>query len=154
MALETMPLRIRTVKTQTGRDLLEEVRSNYGGLDGLRKHVEKHPEDPLAELLLRDAEYFHSHPEALGREVSSGVTYVSWKPEDVNKLTPERLRLLHELRRKPVASIKALAEAIGRDYKNVFNDLRTLQGLGLVSLAEKGGARVPRLDFEKIEILL
>ncbi len=150
-----MALRIRAVKKQAGREVLEEVQSKYGGIEGLRRYVERHPEDPLAEFVLRDAEYFQSHPEAAGREVTTGTTYVSWEPRDINKLTPERIRLLYRLRQKPAASIKSLAKAIGRDYKNVFNDLRTLEGLGLVRLAEDAsGARVPRVDFQKIEILL
>lgn len=148
-----MALQIRTLKKQAGRELLEEVRAKYGGLDGLRAYVEKNPEDPMAEFTLRDAEYFEAHPEAGDREVATGTTRVSWRPEDVNKLTPERLRLLHALRRKSASSIKALAKAVGRDYKNVFNDLRTLERLGLVTLARDArGARVPRVDFERIEI--
>lgn len=150
-----MALQIRTVKKQTGRELLEEVHSRYGGLEALKVYVEKNPRDLLAEVTLRDVEYLQAHPESREREITTGATYVSWRPEDVGKLTTERLRLLHELRKRPAPSIKALAKAIGRDYKNVFNDLRALEGLGLVSLAEDlRGARVPRLDFERIEILL
>lgn len=69
-----MALRIRAVKKQAGREVLEEVQSKYGGIEGLRRYVERHPEDPLAEFVLRDAEYFQSHPEAAGREVTTGTT--------------------------------------------------------------------------------
>lgn len=150
-----MVLRIRAVRSQTGRELLGEVRRDYGGLAQLRAHVRSHPRDLLAELALRDAEYFEGHPGTLGRIVHAGVTYVSWKPEDLNQLTPERLRLLHDLRRRAFPSIRALAKAVGRDYKNVFQDLRILESLGLVTLRRSPtGSRVPRTDFEKLEVLL
>lgn len=150
-----MPLRIRTVKRQTGVELLDEVRQRHGSIEALKAHVEEHPRDLLAELMLRDAQYLLAHPRARGREVRTGVTYVSWRPEDLEKLTPERIRLLHALRRRPAPSIRALAQAAGRDYKNVFTDLQVLHSLGLVSLVQDArGARVPRVDFESIEILL
>lgn len=39
-------------------------------------------------------------------------------------LTGKRMELLHYVRRHEVASVRALAKALGRDYSNVHADVR------------------------------
>lgn len=47
-------------------------------------------------------------------------------------LTPRRLDILRHLNRHPEAHIKALALALGRDYKRVNEDVRALERAGLI----------------------
>lgn len=47
-------------------------------------------------------------------------------------LTPKRMELLRHLHRNPAASIKALAKAVGRDYRRVHENVETLAEAGLV----------------------
>ena len=47
-------------------------------------------------------------------------------------LTPKRLMLLRHVRRNAVANVRALAVALGRDYKNVHTDVEELTHLGLL----------------------
>jgi predicted transcriptional regulator len=54
-------------------------------------------------------------------------------------LSPKRLDLLRHVRRQGPASIKAIAEGLGRDYKNVHADVQALLAAGLL---EKDGARI------------
>jgi predicted transcriptional regulator len=48
-------------------------------------------------------------------------------------LTPKRLILLRYVRHHRVRSIRSLAEALERDYKNVHNDVDMLAKLGLLA---------------------
>jgi predicted transcriptional regulator len=63
-------------------------------------------------------------------------------PAMLNALTPKRLELLRDVHRKPAASIKALAERLGRDYKRVHEDVETLAASGLL-LRDDGRVSAP-----------
>ena len=69
-------------------------------------------------------------------------------------LTPRRLELLDFLGAEPVSSINDLAEKLGRDVKNVYNDLKTLESLGFISLRQEGRSLVPEQIVFEINILL
>lgn len=62
-------------------------------------------------------------------------------------LTGRRMELLHYVRRHEVASIRALAKALKRDYSNVHADVQALAGAGLL---DASGGRV-RADYDVIE---
>jgi len=65
---------------------------------------------------------------------SEGVFFTSI--EAARKLlTPNRLALLHAIRTERPGSMYALARRIGRDLKNVQQDLKLLESYGLVRLA-------------------
>ena len=61
--------------------------------------------------------------------------------------TPKRLQLLQELHRIGCISINALAKHLGRNYKNVFSDVKALETAGLVERTEKGLYCVPWDEF-------
>jgi predicted transcriptional regulator len=69
------------------------------------------------------------------------ITFPSLE-EMMSALTPRRLELLRQLRREEVASVKALARALGRDYKRVHEDVKTLEAAGLI-VREDGRIGVP-----------
>ncbi|UCD44791.1 MAG: helix-turn-helix domain-containing protein [Candidatus Bathyarchaeota archaeon] len=71
-----------------------------------------------------------------------------------SKLTPRRMELLDQISKNRATSINDLAEKIGRDVKNVYNDLKTLEGLGFVSLVKEGRRLVPELLVQEVTILL
>jgi predicted transcriptional regulator len=62
-------------------------------------------------------------------------------------LTGKRMELLRYVRRHKVASVRALAKALGRDYSNVHADVQALTDAGL--LDAKDGAI--RADYDAIE---
>jgi predicted transcriptional regulator len=62
-------------------------------------------------------------------------------------LTGKRMELLHHVRRHKVASVRALAKALGRDYSNVHADVQALTAAGLLDVT---GAGV-RADYDVIE---
>ena len=62
-------------------------------------------------------------------------------------LTNKRMELLHYVRRNKVASIRALAKALNRDYSNVHADVKALAGAGLLETTPSG----VRADYDAIE---
>jgi predicted transcriptional regulator len=62
-------------------------------------------------------------------------------------MTGKRMELLHYVRRHKVASVRALARALGRDYSNVHADVQALTAAGLLDTAD-GGVRA---DYDVIE---
>lgn len=60
----------------------------------------------------------------------------------LSALTPKRLELLRDVHREPAASVKALAERLGRDYKRVHEDVETLAASGLLQ-REDGRVSAP-----------
>jgi len=72
-------------------------------------------------------------------------------------LTEKRLELLHVVKRDKPDTIHELSRLLGRDIKNVSDDLKYLAELGLVSLDKSAhvgeGRRVsPRVRYEKIRL--
>jgi predicted transcriptional regulator len=74
------------------------------------------------------------------------VAFESWDAL-ARVLTGKRMELLHYVRRHEVASIRALAKALGRDYSNVHSDVRALSAAGL--LDDANGTL--RADYDAIE---
>jgi predicted transcriptional regulator len=65
------------------------------------------------------------------------LSFESW--EGLAKvLTGKRLELLRHLHRSPTPSIAALARALGRDYKRVYEDVEALAAAGLIERNEAG----------------
>ena len=58
-------------------------------------------------------------------------------------LTSQRLALLKTLYAVGPVSIRALAKALGRDYKNVYTDIQALQHVGLITRQRDGRLIVP-----------
>jgi predicted transcriptional regulator len=73
-----------------------------------------------------------------------------------NFLTRERLGLLRTIKTRRPQSIYELARMVGRDLKNVQDDIRILERHGLVRIAKRPrGTRtvkVPRVPFEAIAL--
>ena len=53
-------------------------------------------------------------------------------------ITPKRLEMLRHVHRHPCRSIRALAMALGRDYRRVHEDVETLVRAGLLDRDDSG----------------
>lgn len=62
-------------------------------------------------------------------------------------LTPARLALLRHLHQHRIGDVRQLATALGRDYKNVHQDVRMLEERGLIHRDDTIGLRT---DFDEI----
>jgi predicted transcriptional regulator len=60
----------------------------------------------------------------------------------LNILTPRRLDLLKALHDRSNMSVRALAAMLKRDYKNVYQDVKALEVVGLI-VKSKTGLSVP-----------
>jgi predicted transcriptional regulator len=70
-------------------------------------------------------------------------------------LTPRRLELLHIIKEKNPHSVYELARLVGRDLRNVNDDLAILTNIGLVELrgTKKGRKQVaPWVTVDKIQV--
>ena len=68
-------------------------------------------------------------------------------------LTPGRWTLLKKLHASGPLSIRALANDLGRDYKNVHTDVRRLENIGLIGRAKDDRIIVP-WDIVEARLLL
>lgn len=71
-------------------------------------------------------------------------------------LSPKRLELLWAIVEHEPRSVRELAERVGRDIKNVSQDLAFLSRLGLVELKEarRGVPQAPTLPYDEIDLNL
>ena len=56
----------------------------------------------------------------------------------VRVLSPKRLELLRHVHKHPAKNIRALAQALGRDYRRVHEDVEALEAAGLLDRDKEG----------------
>lgn len=67
-------------------------------------------------------------------------------------LTEKRREILETLSEQEFDSITELTEELGRDKKNVSQDIKKLYEHGIVDFEDQGRSKKPVFEFEKIEI--
>ncbi|MEM3597100.1 MAG: hypothetical protein QXJ53_03100 [Candidatus Bathyarchaeia archaeon] len=78
-----------------------------------------------------------------------------FKPEQAALLTPKRIELLYQLAVLRVDSINDFAQKVGRNVKNVYEDLKVLSKFGFVRFSKrKGKALVPETTIKEITFLI
>lgn len=88
------------------------------------------------------------------REAAETICFDS--VEDMQKfLSPERIRLLKAVHEKKPKSIYELAKILGRDRKNVTEDVKMLEGVGLIErkAAKRGKEKVELVvNYDRIQM--
>ena len=79
---------------------------------------------------------------------------MAFTTNQLERITPQRLGLMDYLANEHVASINDLAAKVGRNVKNVYNDLKQLEHLGFLRLVREGRNLVPELLIQEVTILL
>lgn len=72
-------------------------------------------------------------------------------------LTEKRLELLVTIAQSRPESVRALADQLGRNYKNVSADIALLEQLGLVACEERGGRggpKTPTVPYDEIRVTI
>jgi predicted transcriptional regulator len=78
-----------------------------------------------------------------GKQVAPRLSFGSIK-DLFSAITEKRLELLRYVaEQKEVLNIRRLAQALGRNYKNIHTDVSKLEELGLIEKDEKGVLTVP-----------
>lgn len=67
-------------------------------------------------------------------------------------LTIKRIQLLRVIKHKHPKSLRELSRMLRRDIKNVSEDIRILQQVGLVSIEKKGKSFMPQVRFDEIDL--
>ena len=65
-------------------------------------------------------------------------------------LTPKRLELLHIIKTKKPQSINELARMAKRDIKNIADDVKYLEQVGLLEIKEAERKTAPFISYDKI----
>ena len=85
--------------------------------------------------------------ELTGEDAEVHIGFESWETL-VRTLSPKRLELLRHLHRTPATSIRALAQALGRDYRRVHEDVEALETAGLLDRNDDG----LRADYDAFDV--
>ena len=86
-----------------------------------------------------------------GQTVNERHLTFATRQDAARVLSPKRLELLRQIHRHPAGSVKALAEAVGRDYKNVHMDVQALADAGLIDRDDLGGISA---DYDAISVAM
>lgn len=70
-------------------------------------------------------------------EAEDRVNFATWSALAA-VMSDKRLELLQHLRRRPAESIRQLAQALGRDYKRVYEDVDKVETAGLIDRDGEG----------------
>ena len=127
-------------------EMERELEERYGSIDSLaqRTGIEK----CSVPSLIDDYEMWKAIKK--GAEFEEEVIFSEYSIFDALKAS--RVEMLEYIRKHRVESIKDLAQALKRDYKNIYFDLSALQEYELVEMKKIGRKRVPVSRIESIEI--
>jgi predicted transcriptional regulator len=74
------------------------------------------------------------------------ISFANWETM-VRVLSPKRLELLRHVHRQPAKNVRVLAQALGRDYRRVHEDVEALTAAGLLD-RDKEGVRAEYDSFD------
>jgi predicted transcriptional regulator len=101
-------------------------------------------------LHVESLDTFIGRTEEMARRLDAGArgrraSHISFETMEalLKVLTPNRWTLLRALRGRGPSSIRALARALGRDYRGVHADVSALVEAGLINRDTKGRILVP-----------
>ena len=145
---------IRIQQAMTVAEFLETIEERFGGVEGLRAHVKTHPRDVTAKLDLEDFAFYLNHPEMRYEKMERAVSLIPLTPKALSMFTKQRLALLEILADRRFESVRKLAEHLGRDIHNVYEDLKLFHRLGIIEF-ERGprNSRIPRLVADSISVI-
>lgn len=115
----------------------------------MSKPVQVHVGEGLDVIGRRVVDAWHraERGELTGDAPEIHIGFETWESM-VRTLSPKRLELLRHLHRSPAKSIRALAQALNRDYRRVHEDVEALVAAGLVDRDANG----LRAEYEAFEL--
>jgi len=144
-------MKIKIFKRRKPTDIeymLASLAKKYGSLNSLQQRVQISKCESPEQM----ADYI------IWRNLSQGAEFqdtVVVRDSDIFEvMTPKRMELLEHLMKNDAASIRTLAAALHRNYKNTYDDLRALSRYDLVDLDPHGRSLRPAASARSIEIVL
>lgn len=87
------------------------------------------------------------------RKIVKSERTVVMTPEIFAKVfSPERMKLLLEVRNSDSKNIYQIAKALGRSYAAVHRDMALLEGFGIIKLRTSNKKRYPRMEAIQIPV--
>jgi predicted transcriptional regulator len=113
------------------------------------KSVQVHIGDSLETIGERVVDAWHraERGDLTGASAEVHIGFETWELM-VRTLSPKRLELLRHVHQHPAKTIKALAAAVGRDYRRVHEDVAALESAGLLE-RDKDGLRA---DYDAFDV--
>jgi predicted transcriptional regulator len=109
-------------------------------------NVRIHVGDSLERVGARFADAWHRMER--GEDVDEKhVSFADWETM-VRVLSPKRLELLRHVHQHPARNVRALAQALGRDYRRVHEDVAALAEAGLLDRDKEG----VRADYDALDV--
>lgn len=143
-------MKVRIIKKRKKsdiRDMMADWEQKYGKLSSLNQKV----------LISKCSSPERMADFVLWKYLSQGAELqdiiVVEDPDVFEVLSPRRAELLEFLMDNDVASIKKLADKLGRNYKNVYDDLQSLAKYDLVELRGAGRSLKPFSVVTKLEVI-
>lgn len=67
-------------------------------------------------------------------------------------ITPRRLELLNIIKTNKPGSINQLASLAGRNIKNISEDMKLLEQVGLLEIVQVKNRMAPQVDYDEIDV--
>jgi predicted transcriptional regulator len=117
----------------------------------MTRTVQVHVGDSLETVGKRFVDAWHraERGELTGKHAEIHIGFESWETM-VRTLSPKRLELLRHLHQHPAKNIRALANALGRDYRRVHEDVEALEAAGLLDRDKEG----LRADYDAFDVAM
>jgi predicted transcriptional regulator len=139
---------IKKINEKERFNIMEEWKKRYGSMASLQHKVMiskcSSPEDLNNYITWK---YLSS-----GAELEETVSFEN--ADIFEAFSPKRGEILEYLANNDVASIRALANKLRRNYKNVYDDLKALERYELVELRQSGRALKPCCSTSVLEVIL
>lgn len=136
----------------TGRAYRDRILARYGSRQALDDAADGGDVEAWDDRLT--LEILEDDPRRLGDDMTV-TTIGTLTADELDLLTPTRMALLNFLATADEPhNVTELAEALGRDKKNVSEDLSILEDLGLVETRREGRERLSRPLGNDIHIVL
>lgn len=143
-------MKIKILKRRKTADIEEMIAAwskQYGSLNSLQQKV----------LISKCASPAQMNDFILWKNLSQGAEFqdiiIVRDPDIFEVLSPRRVELLEYLMNNDVKSIRTLAAALRRNYKNVYDDLKALSKYDLVDLNARGRSLRPTAAPARIEVI-
>jgi predicted transcriptional regulator len=107
--------------------------------------------DKIDSMMNKMIEALIKNPESAPKR----VLVVSMSKKSLEKiLTPARMEIIRTISGKKPSSVGELVKMVKRPKESVSRDLRTLENYGLLSFAQVGRVKTPRIDKDFLMIPL
>lgn len=128
-------MEIRVEQTLTGEALLRQILSKYGDREALASRAKRGDSEAWDDLI--ELRLLEERPERRANVYKTAIV-TRIQPKDIEKLSQGRLQVLAYVCTHRPKNVRSLAAGLGRDKKNVSEDVQILARYGMVRTQRHG----------------